>query len=137
MASKGYPADILAQVTDILAACKQIDPVAEPRADDDRRHEFRRQPESPIGARNGCPANIGWRFGLRPLALRTGNARCQVAGRRPAFAFTRRVLRAMRICHHACPLRPLRRYVEDTLEVARTILIGSNRVKTTHVYVSV
>jgi hypothetical protein len=26
MASKGYPADILAQATEILAACKQIDP---------------------------------------------------------------------------------------------------------------
>lgn len=25
MASKGYPADILTQVTEILAACKQID----------------------------------------------------------------------------------------------------------------
>ena len=26
MASKGYPADIMSQVTDMLAACKQIDP---------------------------------------------------------------------------------------------------------------
>jgi hypothetical protein len=115
----------------------EIDAVAQSPPDDDRRHELGCQPIPPAR-----PVQSGHLYIHRKLAFRLRGTRTRNSGREIArigrvVARFFRTFGVMRISHRVSPVRPLNKDVQDTLEVARTILIDRQGVKTTQVYINI
>jgi hypothetical protein len=114
----------------------EIYAVAQSPADDDRRHELGSQPIPPAR-----PGQSGHPYIYRKLAFRLRGTRTRNSGREITrigriVARFFRTFGVMRILHRVSPVRPLNKDVQDTLEVARTILIDRQGVKTTQARIS-
>jgi hypothetical protein len=102
----------------------EINHEAQAPTDDNRRHEFGREPISPARPRQSGFPSIRRTLSRRlrgPCTRNSGRELSRIGIFATKFVGTFGV---MRIFHRASPVRPLNKDVQDTLEVAGTILIA-------------